>query len=253
LETNQKRGDLRMNNKILGSVLGSALLASSSVALADAPLAAENFSSTLTFTSDYTFRGATANAGNAAMQGSFDWGQGAFFAGVWGSNADTGVTGEGLEIDVYFGWADSVAGFDLMVMPIWYTYPDAAESTKGSLETFEIWTSAGIGFDNIPGTPYVTLGLDFSNDYFSTGESIHATLNAAFTVGDFGIDATYGNLDADGAESTAAYDYSYYNVGVSTSAAGFGFDLRYHDTSDEADIGSLALDGETVLTVSRSF
>jgi len=236
-----------MKNKILGSVMGAALLAGSGAALADNPLAAENFSSTLTYTSDYTFRGATASGGNAAMQGSFDWGQGAFFAGVWGSNTDTGE-GANLEVDVYFGWADNVAGFDLMVMPIWYTYPDTSESFKGDFETFEIWTSAGMGFDNVPGTPYVTLGLDFSNDYFSLGNSVHATLNTAFTFGDFGIDATYGNLEMDDADN-----YSYYNVGVSTSAAGFGFDLRYHDTSDEAKIGSLALDSEAVFTVSRSF
>jgi len=241
-----------MNNKILGTVLGSALLASSSVALADAPLAAENFSSTLTFTTDYTFRGATASDGNAAIQGSFDWGQGAFFAGVWGSSYSNDASNN-LEVDLYFGWADNVAGFDLMVMPIWYTYPDATDDNNDTLDTFEIWTSAGMGFDNIPGTPYVTLGLDFSNDYFSAGDSVHATLNTAFTVGDFGIDATYGNLDVDGSDAFAAYDYSYYNVGVSTSAAGFNFDLRYHDSSDEADIGDLALDSETVLTVSRSF
>jgi len=250
LETNQKRGDLRMNNKILGSVLGSALLASSSVALADNPLAAENFSSTLTFTSDYTFRGDTASAGNAAMQGSFDWGQGAFFAGVWGSNTATAEDAN-LEVDVYFGWADNVGGFDLMVMPIWYTYPDTTEGFKDGSDTFEIWTSAGMGFDNVPGAPYVTLGLDVSNDYFSSGESLHATLNAAFTVGDFGIDATYGDMSFD---EDSVSDYSYYNVGISTSAAGFGFDLRYHDTSDEDDtLFGTALEGETVLSVSRSF
>jgi len=240
-----------MKNKILGSVMGTALLASSSVALADAPFAAENFSSTLTFATDYTFRGDTANSGNAAIQGSFDWGQGAWFAGVWGSNTDTLVTGESLEIDVYFGWADNVSGFDLMVMPIWYTYPDTTEGFKDGSDTFEIWTSAGMGFDNVPGAPYVTLGLDFSNDYFSSGDSIHATLNAAFTVGDFGIDATYGDMSFD---DDSVSDYSYYNVGISTSAAGFGFDLRYHDTSDEDDtLFGAALEGETVLSVSRSF
>jgi len=247
-----------MKNKILGSVMGAALLAGSSVALADNPLAAENFSSTLTFTSDYTFRGYTASGGNAAIQGSFDWGQDAFFAGVWASSTDTGESAANVEVDVYFGWADNVGGFDLMVMPIWYTFPDTTSGTKDVLDTFEIWTSAGMGFDNIPGTPYVTLGLDFSNDYFSAGESIHASLNTAFTVGDFGIDATYGIVDFDDSALAGIEDYGYYNVGVSTSAAGFNFDLRYHDSSDEADINTftgaeLALDSETVFTVSRSF
>jgi len=239
-----------MKNKILGSVLGSALLASSSVALADAPFAAENFSSTLTFTSDYTFRGATASNSNPAIQGSFDWGNGAWFAGVWGSNTNLDEQAN-LEIDYYFGWADAVSGVDLMVMPIYYSYPGAV--AEGGLATLELWTSAGMGFDNVPGAPYVTLGLDLSDDYFDGGDSIHTSLNVAVTVGDFGIDATYGNMDVDGKTAGGAYEYDYYNVGVSTSAAGFGFDLRYHDTSDEDVIGGLALQGETVLSVSRSF
>jgi len=246
-----------MKNKILGSVLGSALLASSSVALADAPFAAENFSSTMTFTSDYVFRGATASAGNAALQGSFDWGTGAWFAGAWGSNYDSAGEGANLEVDYYVGWADAVAGVDLMVMPIYYAYP--GHSVDGSLETLELWTSAGMGFDNVPGAPYVTLGLDFSDDYFGGGDSIHSSLNVAVTVGDFAIDATYAHMDVDGTGLDSdgfetAYDYDYYNVGVSTSAAGFGIDLRYHDSSDTDVIGEdLARDGDVVLSVSRSF
>lgn len=246
-----------MKNKVLGTVMGAALLAGSGAALADSPLAAENFSSTLTFTSDYTFRGATSSEGNAAIQGSFDWGNGPWFAGAWGSNWDSGEAAN-LEIDLYFGWADNVGGFDLMVMPIWYTYPDASQANSSTYNTFELWTSAGMGFDNIPGAPYVTLGLDFSNDYFSVGDSVHTTLNTAFTVGNFVIDGTYGRMDFDDSALAGINDYSYYNLGVATSAAGFDFDLRFHDTSDEADINTfsgatLALESETVFTVSRSF
>lgn len=240
-----------MKNKVLGTVMGAALLASSGAALADSPFAAENFSSTLTFTTDYVFRGASLSDGNPAIQGSFDWGQGPWFAGVWGTNWASEENAN-LEVDYYFGWADNVGGVDLMVMPIWYSYPGSA--AEGDYETLELWTSAGMGFDNVPGAPYVTLGLDLSDNYADSGSSVHSTIAVAFTVGDFGIDAKYGYMDVDGDNGVAAYDYGYYNVGVSTSVSGFGIDLRYHDTSDEDVIGEdLARQGDTVLSVSRSF
>jgi len=230
-----------MKNTVLGTVMGAALLAGSGAALADGPLAAENFSGTLTATSDYTYRGMTFSDGGPAIQGSMDWGTGPWFAGAWASSWDSGTTAN-MEVDYYFGWADAVGGVDLMVMPIWYTYPEADFGDH----IFEIWLSAGMGFD-VAGAPYVTLGLDYSDDYFGP-EATHLYGNVAVTAGPVGIDVTYGNQDFEGPGG----DYSYYNIGVSGSAAGFGWDVRYHDTSDEDDIGSLALDGETVFTISRS-
>lgn len=257
-----------MKNKVLGSVLGAALLAGSTVAVADDMFAAENFSSTLTFTTNYTFRGTTFSNDEAAIQGSFDWGNGAWFAGAWASSlVDQDTTagfaalkgGATMEVDYYFGWADNVGGFDLMVMPLWYTFPGQDSGTSRDDTTFELWTSAGIGFDNLPGTPYVTLSANWSNEYFDNGDdSLYTSLAVAFALpGGFGLDFLYGHQDVGGVGENDFFadDYSHYAVGLTKSAAGFDFDVRYHDNNDEDDIGkdSFALGGDVVISVSRSF
>lgn len=274
-----------MKNKVLGTVMGAALLAGSGAAVADSPFAAENFSATLTFTTDYVFRGTTFSNNDAALQGSFDWGYGPWFAGIWGSSqgdidfttagsASTG--GATMELDVYFGWADNIAGIDLMVMPLWYTYP-GQESQSGARDdqTFELWTSAGFGFDSLPGTPYITLMANWSDEFFdcvgggnctnSDGEAddaLYTAINVAFALPEgFGIDFTYGHQDVGGkgANDFFADDYDHWNVGLTKSAAGFDFDVRYHDNEDADDLNAayggidFASDGDLVLSVSRSF
>ncbi len=250
-----------MKNKVLGSVLGATLLAGSTAVVADSPFAAENFSSTLTFTTDYTFRGTTFSDNDPAIQGSFDWGNGPWFAGAWATStnatdADT-VSGT-MEIDYYFGWADNVGGIDLMVMPLWYTFPGQDTGASRDDTTFELWTSAGMGFDNLPGTPYVTLSANWSDAYFDNGDdALYTTIAVAFALPEgFGIDFLYGHQDVGGKGENDFFadDYSHWNVGVTKSAAGFDFDVRYHDNKDESTIGKgFAKDGEVEFTVSRSF
>ncbi len=250
-----------MKNKVLGSVLGAALLAGSTVVVADDMFAAENFSSTLTFTTDYTFRGTTFSDNDPAIQGSFDWGNGAWFAGAWASSTNA-TDGDGLsgtmEIDYYFGWADNVGGVDLMVMPLWYTFP--GQETSGSRDdtTFELWTSAGMGFDNLPGTPYVTFSANWSDAFFDNGDSsLYTSLAVAFALpGGWGFDVLYGHQDVGGTGENDFFadDYSHWNAGLTKSAAGFDFDVRYHDNDDVSTIGEgFAKDGEVEFTVSRSF
>ena len=270
-----------MKNKVLGTVMGAALLAGSSVAVAENLLATENFSGNVAITTDYTFRGTTFSNEETALQGGFDWGNGPWFAGVWASSqidldldtnfAIDGGGGATIELDYYFGWADNVAGLDLMVMPLWYTYPGQESGGNNSRDdlTFELWTSVGMGFDNIPGSPYVTVGLDYSpgffdRDVFDAGgqdshSSLHSHIGVAFTLpAGFGLDFFYGKQDVGGKNVNDYFpdDWSYYTVGITKEAAGFGFDVRYHDMSS-SDADSLwagtAKEGELELTVSRSF
>jgi len=270
-----------MKNKVLGTVMGAALLAGgSNVAVAGA-LDAENFSSTLTFTTDYVFRGTTFSNNDPAIQGSFDWGQGAWFAGVWASsigeidNVTQGaaVGGANMEVDYYFGWADNVGGVDLMVMPLWYTYPGQETGQSGARDdfTFELWTSAGIGFDTVPGAPYLTLSVNYSDEYFdckfctnSDGDAedaLYWSLGVAFALPDgWGFDVLYGDQDVGGAGANDFFgdDYTHWNAGITKSAAGFDFDVRYHDNDDVSTLntwfgGDFASDGDLVVSVSRSF
>jgi len=276
-----------MKNKILGSVLGAALLAGGTVAVADDKFAAENFSANFTITSDYTFRGTTFSNDDVTIQGGFDWGSGSWFAGTWASsqvdldlNPDLELASGGstVELDFYFGWADNVGGVDLMVMPLWYTYPGQEGGADGTRDdfTFELWTSAGFGFDNLPGTPYVTLTANYSPEFFDTNAvdefgdkfveddaeaALYTAINVAFALPNgFGIDFTYGHQDVGGAGENDFFgdDYSHVEVGLTKSWAGFDFDVRYHDNRDAEDLDAwagykFAKDGETEFSVSRSF
>jgi len=274
-----------MKNKILGSVLGAALLAGSTVATADDLLAAENFSGNFTLTTDYTFRGTSFSNGDVAMQGGFDWGNGPWFVGTWASSqvdlddSTTDLAGGGgtVELDFYFGWADNVGGVDLMVMPLWYTYPGQEGGSNGGRDdaTFELWTSAGVGFDNLPGTPYVTLTANYSPEFFdctycASGDdadsALYTAINVAFALpGGWGLDFTYGHQDVGGDSSGSKVvndffgdDFNHTEIGLTKSAAGFDFDIRYHDNSEAKALdawaeGKFAKDGDIEFSVSRSF
>ncbi len=229
-------------------------------------LAAGNFSATMTFTSDYVFRGTTFSDEDPALQGSFDWGYGAWFAGAWGSSTnatDGNGLGGTLEIDYYAGWADSVGGFDLMVMPLVYTFPGQEDSDPRDDFTFELWTSIGRGIGNFPGAPYVNLEFNYSPEFFDGGDdAYYIRPSIAFTLpGDFGLDIGYGYQDVGGVASATnkgneffADDYSHVDVGLTKSALGFDFDLRYHDNFDEDVIGAeFASESQIQISVSRSF
>ena len=76
----------------------------------------------------------------------------------------------------------------------------------------------------------------------------------------FGIDFLYGDQDVGGKGGNGFFadDYTHWNVGVTKSAAGFDFDVRYHDNEDLRKINAggaidFASDGDLVLSVSRSF
>ncbi len=270
------------------------LVSSSTVSAEDGgPFDASNFSATLTFTTDYTFRGVTFSGtgdadGEPALQGSFDWGYGPWFAGAWASSQapldgalDPNFVAPGgddvasgtLEIDYYFGWSDTVGGIDLTVFPLFYTYPGQDQLDDF---TFELWTAVGYGFANAPGAPYLNFEFNWSPEFFDGGDdAFYYRLSAAFTLAnDFGIDFGYGYQDVGGdgngdvsvggtgdGSRFFSDDYGHWDIGVTKSFLGFDFDLRYHDADDDADFTladdgfdfKIAHDSEVVFSVSRSF
>ncbi len=225
------------------------------------PLDPASFSSTLTFTTNYTFRGTTFSNNEPAIQGSFDWGYGPWFVGAWATsiieqdvdqNFNPLEGGANMEIDYYFGWADSVGGVDLMVMPLVYTFPGQDSSGARDDTTFELWTSAGytVGI--------VNLGLEINwvpDEYFDNGDSsIYYKGKVGVTLPlDFGIDVAYGYTDIGDNNDFFADDYAHVEVGLTKALLGFDLDLRYHDNLDEDKIGeNFALESELVFSIARS-
>jgi uncharacterized protein (TIGR02001 family) len=241
----------------LGSV-GTALAADEA---ATSPFAAENFSATLTMTSNYMFRGLSFTDDQPALQGSFDWGYGNFFAGVWASSIhDLDTSGYELESDWYAGYANSIAGIDWFIMPIYYNFSDY----DGGLDAdvFEVWLDASYAINDtfsVHGMYAYSPDFSFETD---TAHYVRGDVTANLPAG-FSLTAGMGYQDVDGGTSyPGGFDYTHWDISLAKSVAGFDLNLMYSDTSAEDMSDSLLKSGYTVaeqaddvvvFTVSRSF
>jgi hypothetical protein len=115
-----------MNKKLIAVSILSALLLSAP-AMAQEEDEGWSIGGTITGTTDYVFRGVSQTAEDPALQGSIDIGHSSgFYAGVWGSNVDFEVPGDGIntEIDVYVGWVFSLPSeVELDLQAVRYIYP----------------------------------------------------------------------------------------------------------------------------------
>jgi len=203
-------------------IIGLAMLASAAMGVAGTANAEGTVSGSVALTSDYVFRGITQTLGNPAIQGSLDYTNDIFYAGVWGSNVDFGLD-ETVELDVYAG-VKPVLGpvtFDFGV--IGYFYPGSTD-LAGEFDYFEGKAAASIA--PVEG---LSLGaaLYYSPEFtFETGEATYLEANGAYALTDaFSVSGAFGVQDVD-----LLGDYQTWNLGGSYSVSGFKFDLRYHDT-----------------------
>lgn len=81
-----------------------------------------DLSATLTFASDYRFRGVSLTSRAPAGQASIDVSYHGFYAGVWTSNIARFANTHD-ELDVYAGYGGEVHGFNYQVGAIAYLYP----------------------------------------------------------------------------------------------------------------------------------
>ena len=106
--------------------------------VASAPASAE-FSANLGYMSDYYFRGVFQKSSSA--NGGLDYEKGGFYAGVWAADVGGGSTGDGLEVDGYFGYGGLVGNFSYGIGFTGYYYTGDFDDTYQ-----EINLSAGYGF-----------------------------------------------------------------------------------------------------------
>jgi uncharacterized protein (TIGR02001 family) len=222
--------------KKISKLLGATVL--TSAMLAGAAHAEGELSGTVSLTSDYVFRGVTQTLNNPAIQGSIDYTDGAFYAGVWGSNVDFGAD-ETIEADIYAGFRPTAGPVSLDFAAIGYFYPGSTDA-GGEYDYFEAKAAASIAPSEA-----LMLGaaLYYSPEFFAeTGEALYLELNGAYALSDaVSISGAYGAQDVD-----AVGDYDTWNLGASLTAVGLKFDVRFHDT----DI--TGLDEVVNLTLSRS-
>lgn len=217
-------------------------LAALGVALAGTAAAEGEFSANVALTSDYVFRGVTQTDGAPTVQGGFDWASDGFYVGTWASGVDFG-DGTSTEIDVYAGFTPTVGAFDLDFGAIYYIYPDAPDTPEQNFVEVYAGASTTVG-------EFLDLGASVAYSpefYLETGGAFYTAVSAGVPLGEFfGLDASVGYQSFTD-DDEGGTDYGDYSIGITSSAEGFDFDLRFIDTFD--------LDGNEesiVFTVSRS-
>ena len=224
------------------------------VASAEGAFAKENFSNTITLTSDYVFRGQSFTSQDPAIQGSFDWGMGSWYAGVWGSNIE--LPSSSLELDYYIGYANSTAGgLDYDLMLIYYNFP-SAEDSDAELDQLELWGT----FGHAVGSAYLGLFVAYTPDFtLEDGDGFYVKGSLALSLpNDMGIDFGVGYQDVDGDKTVPdGFSYTHWEVGLTKSVGGFDLDLRYHN-ADESELedywgGDDNINGRVAFSISRSF
>jgi uncharacterized protein (TIGR02001 family) len=225
-------------------LMGVAMLAGATIA--GAGVANAETTASVTLTSDYVFRGLSQSDGEAAIQGSFDWSNDMWYAGVWGSSVNFGATSPtqtaSMELDAYVGITPTTGPINWDLSLVGYFYPNADDQVGfgGELDYYE-----GIVGASMDLTEQFAVGgqIAYSPEYFAeTGNAIYYEINGAYAFSDaLSVSAAWGNQDVD-----ATGDYDTWNIGLSHAMHGFTFDLRYHDT----DISGL--DEIVNLSISRS-
>lgn len=251
---------------------GTLAMATVGIASADeqapSPFATENFSATLTMTSNYMYRGLSFSDDKPALQGSFDWGYSNFFAGVWSSSLkDQDGDGYELETDFYAGYANSVAGIDWFVMPIYYKFSSFDQKNTGGADAdvFELWLDASYAINDT----FTVHGMyAYSPDFFfesGNANYVRGDVTANLPQG-FSLTAGVGYQDVQGDNGNwvgaDGWDYTHWDVTLAKSLAGFDLSLMYSDTSADKITDSLNTnfmgstdnsDDVVTFTVSRSF
>ena len=223
-----------------------------SVALAVSGLAgAGEFSSTVTATSDYDFRGVTQTSGDPAIQASLDYGfDNGLYVGAWASNVDFGdCCDESVELDLYVGWAGGdEEGLTWDVGGVYYLYPGTDD-----LDYPEIWVGVAYGIFDAK--------LWDSWDFFALDESayyLEGNLNVPLPQ-DFGLVVHAGYSDGDAFDrDILGGSYFDYKIGVTKTWGNFDFELAWVDGSDWEELNDtpddiLSSDGKVVLTISTTF
>ena len=107
-----------------------------------------DFSTTIGFVSEYSFRGISQSDEHPALQGSVDWShESGVYAGIWGSNVDFNDGDEAsVEADIYAGYSGELEGFTYDIGAIYYAYPGADSDLD--YDFVEAALSAGYDFDS---------------------------------------------------------------------------------------------------------
>ncbi len=220
--------------------------------LSASTLASADITSTVTFATDYSFRGISQTDRDPALQADLMYGhESGFYAGLWASNVDFDVDGDNnnidddIELDVMIGISRSFGSGMLKdvtwdLMAVRYTYPSGSDTEDYNEYHF------GLSFDVMSGTS-LSLAVDYSDDVFGSDEDqwyYSAGVDYALPS-DFGLSlgVGYSDFDSNVFGNGVPSDYVDWKVGVSKSVMGIDLALEYVGTSSNADEMLAGTDG----------
>lgn len=222
--------------------------------------ASAEVSASVAMTTDYVFRGVSLSGEDPAIQGSFDWSNDQFYAGIWGSSL--GSAGSSTEFDLYAGFTPTTGPVTWNLGAIGYFYP-GADDDGTEFDYFEGVVAASM---NVTEQLAVGGGVYYSPENFGeTGEALYYEINASYAMSEtLSFSGAFGNQSIDDVDGPGGADedddYNTWNVGGTFALHGFEVDLRYHqadidagDPIDAADFATEAAgEGRGVLTISRA-
>jgi uncharacterized protein (TIGR02001 family) len=198
-----------------------------SVALVAAfPAVAGDFSSTITATTDYMWRGVTQTAHDPAIQASLDFAaDNGLYVGAWASNVDFGnCCNESAELDLYGGWSGGPEdGVQWDVGGLYYAYPGASD-----LDFPEVYAGLSYGM--------FSAKVHYSWDFFALKKSAYYIEgNSSVPLPkDFGLalHVGYSGGDAMDIPDAGLQSYMDWSVGVTKTLGKFDLQLAWVDGSD---------------------
>jgi len=225
---------------------------------ADAPAGLDlpgDVTGSLTFGSEYVFRGISQSDQNPAVMGAVEWSNAydnglSSYLGAWASNVSFNDNDEAsTEFDFSGGLRYGVDKWTFDGGLIYYAYPGANDDLN-----YDYWEAQGtVGYDF--GVASLTGGLNYSPEFFAdSGDAWYYRADAKVPLPhSFAINAHVGRQEIDENVSFALPDYTDWSVGVSTMVEGFTLGVSYIDTNiDKVDCPEWC-DSRAVFTVSRAF
>lgn len=232
---------------------GAALLCLSTPALAEDNIPGD-FSTTIGFVSEYSFRGISQSDEHPALQGSIDWSHDSgFYAGVWGSNVDFNDGDEAtVETDLYVGYNGEFNGFTYDVGGLYYLYPGADDDLD--YDYAELAFALGYNFDVFA----LSTALNYSpNNFADSGDAYYLAgyvdVPLTFLPFETALNASVGHQWIDDNDAFGVEDYMDWGIGITSNVEGFDVGLRYIDTDlDEPDECADGCDQRVILSISKT-
>ena len=186
--------------------------------------AADEWSANATIASEYVFRGISQTDRRFAFQGGVDWTRDGVFAGAWASNVDFAAA----EVDLYAGYATSLAGVTATASFRAYLYPESQDLPGSRFDYFEIGGSINYSIKG------VTLGSSFSYspDFFEqTGDAYYTAQTASFDIGGgFSISSELGRQWVEDNFKLRKPDYWHWAASLVFAQGPLTFSATYSDT-----------------------